>query len=140
MPPSVEVTLLVTLFFVPGVAPVTVTLIVHELLGATLAVETVMTFEAMFIIPGAVASHTCDEAFGAVRPAGKLSVNPIAVSLTFTLGLIIVNVSVLVEPNGILVGAKAFVKVGGAATVKLTVLLGVPVPPLVELTGPVVFM
>src|SRR6266567_3703365 len=49
------------------------------------------------------------------------------------------TVSVLVPFSGTEVGTNDLVTVGGATTVKVAVLLVVPVPPLVELTVPVVF-
>jgi hypothetical protein len=45
-----------------------------------------------------------------------------------------------VEPlSGMLVVANVLVTLGGAATIKVAVLLVAPVPPFVELTAPVVF-
>src|SRR5260370_41833502 len=49
-----------------------------------------------------------------------------------------VKLSVLLLFNAMLVGLNALVMVGGLATVRVAVLLAAPVPPLVELTAPVV--
>src|SRR5260370_404327 len=54
-------------------------------------------------------------------------------------GLVIVNVAVVVPFSGMLAAPNALLMVGGATTVRLAVLLAEPVPPLVELTAPVVF-
>src|SRR5437016_9859361 len=54
-------------------------------------------------------------------------------------GLVIVNVAVVVPFSGMLLATNALLMVGGATTVRLAVLLAEPVPPLVELTAPVVF-
>jgi hypothetical protein len=72
-------------------------------------------------------------------PAGKVSVNATPLSATFVFGLLIWNVSVLLVFSGMLVGLNDLVIVGGEATVSVAVLLVAPVPPLVELTAPVVF-
>src|SRR5260370_390344 len=49
-----------------------------------------------------------------------------------------VKLSVLLLFNAMLVGLNALLMVGGLATVRVAVLLAAPVPPLVELTAPVV--
>src|SRR5947209_6341134 len=50
-----------------------------------------------------------------------------------------VKVSEVAPFSGMLAAPNAFVMVGGETTIKLAVLLVAPVPPLVELTAPVVF-
>src|SRR5215472_13949870 len=56
----------------------------------------------------------------------------------FAAGLVMVIVSVVVPPTGMRVGLNALATTGGATTVNVAVLLVAPVPPLVELTVPVV--
>jgi hypothetical protein len=51
-----------------------------------------------------------------------------------------VNVSDVVPFSGMVAAPNAFVMLGGAATIRLAVLLVAPVPPLVELTAPVVLV
>jgi hypothetical protein len=73
------------------------------------------------------------------RPAGKVSVNPIPVSVTgLPAGLLIVKARALVPFRAIEDGVKALEMVGvlGFATVSVALAPG-PVPPLVEETGPV---
>jgi hypothetical protein len=73
-----------------------------------------------------------------VRPAGRISVKLIPVRVNDAFGLVIVNDRLVVVPSNTLEAPNAFVIVGAAATVNVAVLLVVPVPPLVELTAPVV--
>jgi hypothetical protein len=77
------------------------------------------------------------------RPAGKVSVNPIPVSVTgLPAGLLIVKARVLAPLRGIKDGVKALEIVGvlGFATVRVALLLVAPVPPLVDETTPVVLL
>jgi hypothetical protein len=73
------------------------------------------------------------------RPAGKLSVKAIPFRVTLVLGFWIVNVSEVVPFNGMLAAPNALAMDGGEATVKLAVAV-FPVPPLVEVTLPVVLV
>ena len=72
-------------------------------------------------------------------PAGKLSVNATPLSAALELGFETLNVSDVVPFEGIVAAPKTFAIVGGLATVRLAVAV-LPVPPLVELTVPVVFV
>src|SRR5262249_60741658 len=74
----------------------------------------------------------------AVRPAGRVSVNPTPVSATVVFGLVIVNDSVVVWLSGTVAAPNAFDIVGAASTVRVAVLLVAPVPVSVALTAPVV--
>jgi len=79
-------------------------------------------------------------ALATVNPVGRMSFNVTVVSATvFTAGLVIVIVSVVVAFNGMVVGANTLATDGGATTVRFAVAV-LPVPPLVELTAPVVFV
>ena len=73
------------------------------------------------------------------RPAGRLSVKAIPVSASVVLGFWIVNVSEVVPFSGMLATPNALVIDGGVATVKLAEAV-LPVPPLVEVTFPVVLV
>src|SRR5579859_1884392 len=73
------------------------------------------------------------------RPAGKLSVNAMPLSATPVFGLLIANVRLVVPFSGMLAAPKALVIDGGEATVKLAEAV-LPVPPLVEVTFPVVLV
>jgi hypothetical protein len=71
------------------------------------------------------------------RLAGKVSVNPTPVSATVLAdGLVMVMVSALVPFTTMLPGVNALTVVGGLATVRVAV-AAAPLPPSVELTGPV---
>ena len=72
-------------------------------------------------------------------PAGRLSVNARPVSVTFVFGFVIENVKDVVPFRGIAAAPNDFVIEGAEATVKFAVAV-FPVPPLVELTAPVVFV
>src|SRR5262249_59718472 len=69
------------------------------------------------------------------RPAGRLSVKAMPVSVTFVFGLLMLNVSDVVPFSGMLATANALVIEGGVATVKVAVAV-LPAPPLVEVTAP----
>lgn len=73
-------------------------------------------------------------------PAGKLSINDTPLSATFVFGLLMLKLNVLVPLRGMLVGLNDLVIDGGCATVNVAMLLVALVPPLVELTGPVVLV
>jgi hypothetical protein len=73
------------------------------------------------------------------RPAGRLSVKAIPVSVTLVFGFWMVNVSDVVPFSGMVAAPNTLVMVGGEATVKLAVAV-LPVPPLVELTAPLVLV
>ena len=94
------------------------------------------------MVPGAVVDSgppqvAVGPAVATVNPAGSVSVNPTPVSATW-FGLLRVKVNADVAPNAMLVGANAFAITGGATTVSVAVLLIAPVPPLAEVTAPVV--
>ncbi len=73
------------------------------------------------------------------NPEGRLSVKAIPVSAATVFGLLILKVSETVPLLGTVVAPKDFVMTGGAATVRLVVLLAGPVapmPPVVEVIEP----
>ena len=73
------------------------------------------------------------------RPAGKLSVNAKPVSASPVFGLLMLKLSVVVPFSGMLDAPKDFVILGGLATVRLALAV-FPVPPLVEVTLPLMFV
>ena len=86
------------------------------------------------------------------RPAGRLSVKAIPVRVTgllgatrpqlgsagSQLGLVMVKLSKDVPPCTVVAGTNSLLMVGGLATIKVADAVP-PVPPLVELTAPVLF-
>src|SRR5215472_9833565 len=74
------------------------------------------------------------------KPAGRGSVNATPVRPAgFAAGFVIVNVNEVVPFSGIVEAPNAMLIVGAAAALRFAVAV-VPVPPFVELTGPVVLM
>ncbi len=69
-------------------------------------------------------------------PSGKLSTNVTPLSATFVFGLLMLKLNVLAPLSGMLAGLNDLVIDGGCATTSVAV----AVPPLVELTGPLVLV
>src|SRR3954466_2170453 len=69
--------------------------------------------------------------------SGSLNATPVAETV-LAAGLVMVKVTVEVPFKGILDGLNTLAIVGGDTTVRVAVLLAMPVPPLVEETAPVV--
>src|SRR5258708_21952698 len=91
----------------------------------------------------AVPPQLFDNPFGVAttNPAGNVPVNAAPFSVTVLAGgLVIVNVSVVVPFNEIVVGLNALAIVGGATTVKVMPGLATPVPPSVEVGAPIVLL
>jgi len=87
-----------------------------------------------------VPPQTVAELLATVRPVGSVSLNATPVSATvLAAGLVMVNVRDVVALRAIDEGLNAFAIEGGATTLRVAVLLVVPVPPSLELTAPVVF-
>src|SRR5262249_4586742 len=136
VPPFVEVTLPVVLFFTPAVVPVTSTLTVQVPLAAMeppLNVREVFPAAGVNVPPQEVlalgVAATC-------TPEGSESVNPTPVSdSALAEGLVMVKLSVVVPLTGIVVGLNDLVIEGGATTVMLAEAV-LPVPPLPEVTLP----
>src|SRR5947208_3456216 len=123
-PPLVDVTAPVVLFLVPGVAPVTVTLNMHVPLAPIEAAVSMMVLGLVVVsVPPQVA--VCPEV-ATVNPAGSMSVNPTPVKATVEFEFVIVKVSTLVPPCGIVAASNAFEIDGGPITVRIAVLLAVP--------------
>ena len=138
-PPSVELTV-TELFFTPAVLPVTLSEKLQLALGANEAAEspTLEVPATAVIVPP---PQEPDNPFGVVttRPAGRLSVKPIPVSVVAVLGLVMVKVSEVLALGATVAAPNALTIVGGLATSSVAV-AALPVPPLVEVTAPVVFV
>jgi hypothetical protein len=139
VPLSVAVTVTL-LFFTPPVVPVMFTLNVHEAVAARVAPErlTEVAPAVAVIVPP---PQDPVRPFGVetTRPAGKLSVNATPVNDWLAFGLLIVKLSEVLPPTGMLAAPNDLVMAGGVATLKFAVAV-LPVPPFVEVTAPVVFV
>src|SRR5713101_753853 len=139
VPPSVELTLPVVLSLEPEVVGVTFTLTAHELLAVIPP-----PLKLMVVSPAAGANvppHVLLEPGTAAtcRPSGKVSLTATPLKAVPVLGLVMVKVRVEVPPTEVLVGEKALLMLGGATTVTLAIAV-LPVPPLVEVTLPLVLV
>ena len=138
VPPSVEVTCTL-LFFTPAVVPCTFTDTVQLAVAANVPPDKLTEPEPATAV--AVPPHVLLSALGVAitRPAGRMSVKAIPFSATVGFGLLMVKVSDVAPFNGIWAAPNALLMVGGEATVRFDVAV-LPVPPLVELTLPVVLV
>ena len=138
VPPSVAVTCTL-LFLTPAVVPCTSTETVQEALAARVPPDRLTEDEppTAVAVPPQVLLRLGVAATS--RPAGKLSVKAIPVRVTLVLGLVMLKVNEVVPLSGMLAAPKALVMVGGEATVKLAEAV-LPVPPLVDVTLPVVLV
>jgi hypothetical protein len=139
-PPLVEVTLLVIFTFAPLLVAVMLTLAVQMPLAAIVPPEKV---NDVFPASGAKVGEPHPEVvtFGVAatcRPAGNKSEKPTPVSAVPVFGFVIVNVSVVTPPTATGFGENAFAMLGAESTINVSVPV-FPVPPLVEVTLPVVF-
>lgn len=141
VPPLVELTVPVVFVTAPIVLSVTLTEIVQFVPGVDVApplrFSTVSVGFGVNVPPQLFVTLGTD---ATLMPAGSASEIATPVSVTpaaFAAGLVMVMVRVEVPLTPMLVGLKAFVTVGGATTVR-TAFAVLPVPPLVELTAPVV--
>ena len=140
VPPFVELTAPVVLAYEPAVAEVTFTEIAQVAPGAALvplvrpmevlpAAPPVIVPPQVLVTPGVPAT---------TRPDGKASLTARPVRATvLAAGFVIVRVRTELALIATLVGAKAFVIVGGISTAKVAEAVP-PVPSFVELTVPVV--
>jgi hypothetical protein len=137
-PASVEV-IVTLLFFTPAVTPVTFTDRVQDALVARVPPERLMLDDPATAV--AVPLHVVVNPLGVATtsPAGRVSLNATPVSATFVFGLAMLKVSDVLPFSGMLAAPKDFKMVGGVATVKLAEAV-LPVPPLVDVTLPVVLV
>src|SRR5215207_2437842 len=137
-PVSVALTAPVVLLCAPTVTPRTLTLTVQVPLAARApplklsvpAPAVAVTVPLQVLLTFGVAATA--------RPAGSGSLKPTPLRAA-AFGLVSVKVSVTVPSTATAAAPNAFWIVGSARTTSVAVLLVVPVPPLVELTAPVVF-
>jgi hypothetical protein len=126
VPPFVELTVPVVLFFTPELVPCTLTAIVHELLIATVPpVRLTLPLSAVAVV---VPPQVLLRLFGVATtsPAGNVSVNATPVSATvLAAGLVMLTVRLVVPFTGIEAALKTLLMLGGATTVNV---IGLPVP------------
>src|SRR5262249_54141558 len=137
-PVSLELTGPLVLFFTPAVVPCTSTESVHEALPERVPADRPTEPEpptALGVPPHVLLTLGVD---ATTSPDGRLSVNASPVS-EVPLGLLMVKVKEVLPFSGILAAPNALEMVGGASTVRFAEAL-LPVPPLVELTAPVVLV
>ena len=142
VPPSVEVTC-TELFFNPAVVPVTSTekLHVDPAVGDAVNVPPDRLMLPLAAVAVIVPLPHDPVTFGGVAtttPDGKLSVNATPLSATPVFGLVMLKLNVLLAFNGMLVGLNDLIMLGGLATVRVAD-AAAPLPPSVELIGPVLF-
>ena len=134
-----EVILLVVFTLGPAVVPVTLTLNVHDELAARVAPDRLMAL--VFCVAVIVPVHVLLRPLGVeiIRPAGKVSLNPIPVSMAETFGLLRLKLSDVLPFKGMLAAPKPLLMVGGDRTVTEAFEV-LPVPPSVELTVTLLFL
>jgi hypothetical protein len=138
VPPSVEVTCTL-LFFTPAVAPCTFNETVQEALAARVPPDRLAApapATAVAVPPHVLLRPGVD---ATANPAGKVSVNATFVRATLVFGFVMLKVNVVVPFRETLAAPNAFVIAGALATVRFAEAV-LPVPPLVALTLPVVFV
>lgn len=124
------------LFFMPAIVPSTLTERAQPPLLSVTPDRLTVPPEAVAVPPHELLKFGID---AMTSPAGKESVKPTPERLNPMFGLLMLKFKVVVPFSGIEAAPNVFVMLGGDATVKF-VLAVVPVPPLVELTAPVVFV
>src|SRR5712671_306998 len=143
VPPSVEVTWTL-LFFTPAVVPVTLTENVQEEPAAGDAVSVppdklTLPLPATAVMVPLPQDPVSPFGVASTRPAGRVSVKATPLSATFVFGFVMVKLNEVDPFNGMLAAPKDLVIVGGVATVRFAEAV-LPVPPLVEVTLPVVLV
>jgi hypothetical protein len=140
VPALAEVTVTL-LLLAPAAAPVTFSTMVQEPETGSVAPDREMEevpADAMIVPPPQLPLSPLGDAIS--NPAGKLSVKATPVrAIAFGAGFVSVNVSEVAPFRGTLTPPKALLIVGGLATVSAPE-AALPVPPLVELTGPELFV
>jgi len=118
-PPLTEVTWAVVLVYCPEAAPVTVTLKVHGVPTATVALERVIALLVAKVC--SVPPHTVELALATVRPVGRVSWNATWFSATvLPVGFVMANCSAVVAFTAIVEGLNSLAIEGGATTLIVT--------------------
>jgi len=137
VPPSVEVIAPVVLALTPRIVPVTLIATVQEAPGVSEAPDKLMAPppelaegvpEQVLLNPLGLATTT---------PDGKESEKAMLFSVTTELGLLMLKVRLVLPPTGMSEAPKALLMVAGSPTFTVAEAV-LPVPPLVELTAPLV--
>lgn len=137
VPPSVELTVTL-LFLTPAVVPLILTETAQELLAPRVPPERLTDPDpatAVAVPPQALLRL---DGVATINPAGRLSVNAMPLA-ELLLGLLMVNVRLVTLFSGMLAAPNALLMLTGVATLNLAEAV-FPVPPLVEVTLPVVFV
>jgi hypothetical protein len=138
-PAVVELTVTL-LFFAPSVPPVTFTLNVQPALAANVAPARLTLpdpAKAVIVPPPQVPANPFGVA--TTNPAGNVSVNATPACAVEASGLPTTKVKEVDPPSATLATPKVFVTVAGVTTAKFADAV-FPVPPLVEVTAPLVFV
>jgi len=138
-PLSVDETGPVVLFCTPAAMPCTFTLTLQLAFAASVAPVRLIEPDPAAAVTVPVQVVTSPFGVATCKPAGSVSLKAMPVSARFELGLLSVKVTEVVEFSRMLAAPKALVMVGGAATDRFAEAV-LPVPPLVEVTLPVVFV
>jgi hypothetical protein len=138
-PLSVDETGPVVLFCTPAAMPCTFTLTLQLAFAANVAPVRLIEPDPAAAVTVPVQVVTSPFGVATCRPAGSVSLNATPVSPRLELGLLSVKVTEVVAFSRMLDAPKALVMVGGAATLRFAEAV-LPVPPLVEVTLPVVLV
>ena len=124
VPPSFDCGAFVVLFFAPAVVPVTFTLRVQDVPGASVPPPkfSVVSPGVAFHVPVHVVRGLAG--FATCNPAGKLSEKLTPVNVTPVFGFVRVNVSTVEPFSGIDDAPNALLTVGGCTTVSVAVSVG----------------
>ena len=129
VPPSVDVTLLVVLFLVPGVVPVTFTANVQDPLAASVPpVRATLLPPAVAVIVPVPHEPVSPLGVETTRPDGKLSLKATPLRLCAVFGLLMVKLSEVDAVGAMLAAPKALVIAGGPTTM-IAALAILPGPP-----------
>ena len=122
VPPFVELTLLVVLFFCPAVAPVTFTLTVQDAPATTLPPLRVINPLPAAAVTVPLQLLVTPGAFATTNPAGIVSLNASPVNGTvFPAGFVIVKVRLVVPFSGIVAAPNDLLMDGGNSTTCVSV-------------------
>jgi hypothetical protein len=138
-PLSVDETGPVVLFCTPAAMPCTFTLTLQLAFAASVAPVRLIEPDPAAAVTVPVQVVTSPFGVATCKPAGRVSLNATPVSARLELGLLSVKVSEVFAFSRMLAAPKALVIVGGAATLRFAE-AALPVPPLVEVTLPVVLV